>query len=225
MVGKWVCKIGHHGFNEKACVRMKIKGCAFGFDEDRSICEVKAIQWEVIPFVYVSPLLRHVKFPIATAMLVDATSVEFACKMHFSSLERKSGMTRAESNIKVHPKVVKLEKAFKLAERWVDDMNGSASSDLNEPEFIGRPERLGLGARIMPNARPSSSTDPIERKLMGKVNAMKQKSLKIIEAANREANASSDSDDDEVPESRIKALSKKRSQPMAMPKNSSKKSK
>ncbi|XP_020574822.1 uncharacterized protein LOC110020889 [Phalaenopsis equestris] len=119
----------------------------------------------------------------------------------------------------MHAKPMKFEKASKLAEMWMGSMSGSTAEE-NEPEFVGRIGRVGLGMKIIPNDRSTSSADPLVKKLQGKLNAFKKKSAKIYEQekpAEENGLGDSDDDDDDEPESRIKALAKKRANPETKP--------
>lgn len=84
--------------------------------------------------------------------------------------------------------------------------------------------RVGLGIKIIPNGREATSADPVARKLQGKLNAVKKKSVQKQEEENpaEEIGLGSSEDDDE-PESRIKALAKKRAYPATLPQQYAKK--
>ncbi|KAF8365124.1 hypothetical protein HHK36_032867 [Tetracentron sinense] len=83
------------------------------------------------------------------------------------------------------PKLVKLEKALKLAELWVNNMSGSMTEESTEVEFEGRPSRLGLGAKVMRQSKLAASTDPVERKLRAKLDAEKRRAAKSLEESPR----------------------------------------
>ncbi|KAH0457273.1 hypothetical protein IEQ34_015180 [Dendrobium chrysotoxum] len=109
------------------------------------------------------------------------------------------------------------------ADMWMDGASESAT-DQSVPEFVGRIGRVGLGIKIMPIDRAASSADPVAKKLQGKLNAVKKKSAKNYEKENpAEENGLGDSEDDDEPESRIKALAKKRPHPAAPPQQYTKK--
>ncbi|RCV32328.1 hypothetical protein SEVIR_6G254900v4 [Setaria viridis] len=110
------------------------------------------------------------------------------------------------------PKVVTLNKALKLAQTWVDKMSASEPDEPNDKDFEGRPSRLGLGAKVAPGVKRAPPTDPIERRLLGKVNAQKRKALEEENRTAKEANEASDDDCDES-ESRTSAFNKKRTLP------------
>ncbi|VAI70174.1 unnamed protein product [Triticum turgidum subsp. durum] len=110
------------------------------------------------------------------------------------------------------PKVVTLNKALKLAQTWVDGMSALEPEELNDKDFEGRPSGLGLGARVAPNAKRAAPTDPVERRLLGKVNAQKRKSAEEDKINTQEVNEASDDDSGE-PQGRTSACSKKRELP------------
>ncbi|XP_078148018.1 uncharacterized protein LOC144543583 [Carex rostrata] len=116
---------------------------------------------------------------------------------------------------KVVPKVVKLDKAFKLAEIWVKNMSGgTAVEKMTDMETEARPSRLGLGARITRNAQRTHSTDPVEKKLLGKVNAKRKQNSENEDKMNStERNETEIEDDTDESESRTNAVSKKRPLP------------
>lgn len=94
-------------------------------------------------------------------------------------------------------------------------MSGSTDStlgELAEVEYEGRIPRLGLGAKVPENAKPL--TDPVERKLLGKLNAYARQSSKSAgkASADEECEPNEDDNDDE-PESRTKSFVKKRAIP------------
>ncbi|KAF3335695.1 hypothetical protein FCM35_KLT20202 [Carex littledalei] len=125
-------------------------------------------------------------------------------------------MATESSTKKVVPKVVKLDKAFKLAEIWVKNMSGgTAVEKITDIETEARPLRLGLGARITPNAQRTPSTYRVERQLLGKVNATRKKSSENEDKMNStERNEFENEDDTDEPESRTNAVSKKRPRPL-----------
>ncbi|CAD5168732.1 unnamed protein product [Musa acuminata subsp. malaccensis] len=129
-----------------------------------------------------------------------------------------------ESKGKAPPKVVKLDKALKLAEAWVNNMSRPAIYEQSEVEFEGRPSRLGLGAKITPKMKAAVSSDPVEQKLLGKLNSKKKLSENVEKASPVKENSPSDDDENE-PESRTSAFVKKRPMPPATSLQSSKKRK
>ncbi|KAJ4778238.1 hypothetical protein LUZ62_062495 [Rhynchospora pubera] len=118
-------------------------------------------------------------------------------------------MATESSTKKVVPKIVKVDKAFELAKIWVKNMSGGISEEkVTDVEIEGRPPRLGLGARVAPKAK-TTLTDPVERKLLSKVNAKRKQSLE-----NEEKNEIQSEDDTDEPESRTSAVAKKRLMPL-----------
>ncbi|XP_074590325.1 uncharacterized protein LOC141846224 [Curcuma longa] len=126
-----------------------------------------------------------------------------------------------EPNANKIPKVVKLDKALKLAETWVNNMTTSAGHEQREVEFEGRPSRLGLGAKLAPKAKVAVSVDQSERRLLGKLNSKKKLSSENVEN-NTSVKENVSSEEDE-PESRTRAFVKKRSIPPATTLQSTKK--
>ncbi|XP_042403515.1 uncharacterized protein LOC121992938 [Zingiber officinale] len=116
-----------------------------------------------------------------------------------------------EPNANKIPKVVKLDKALKLAETWVNSMTTSASDEPSEVESEGRPSRLGLGAKLTPKAKVAVSVDQAARRLLGKLNSKKKLTSENVEN-NTPVKENVLSDEDE-PESRTRAFVKKRSIP------------
>ncbi|KAF7045725.1 hypothetical protein CFC21_054805 [Triticum aestivum] len=110
------------------------------------------------------------------------------------------------------PKVVTLNKALILAQTWVDKMSALEPDELNDKDFEGRPSGLGLGARVAPNVKRAAPTDPVERRLLGKVNAHKRKSAEEEKINTQEVNEASNDDSGE-PQGRTSACSKKRELP------------
>ncbi|MCL7047637.1 hypothetical protein MKW94_010732, partial [Papaver nudicaule] len=98
------------------------------------------------------------------------------------------------------------------AESWVNNMTGSPddeSREEKEPE--ARPARLGLGAKVAPQARLDPYTDPAGMRLNAKLKAGKKRAAaKELEEESKATNGqASDDDDDEEPESRTNAFTKK----------------
>uniref|UniRef100_A0A453QNR2 Uncharacterized protein n=1 Tax=Aegilops tauschii subsp. strangulata TaxID=200361 RepID=A0A453QNR2_AEGTS len=98
------------------------------------------------------------------------------------------------------------------AQTWVDKMSALELDELNDKDFEGRPSGLGLGARVAPNAKRAAPTDPVERRLLGKVNAQKRKSAEEEKINTQEVDEASDDDSGE-PQGRTSACSKKRELP------------
>ncbi|GKU88127.1 hypothetical protein SLEP1_g2428 [Rubroshorea leprosula] len=74
--------------------------------------------------------------------------------------------------------IVKLDKALKLAEQWVNNMSGSVEDELVEVEPEGRPLKLGLGAKVSRQSKVGPSNDPVERKLYAKLDVILASFLK-----------------------------------------------
>lgn len=104
-------------------------------------------------------------------------------------------------------------------------MAGSAPSYQDELSSLCRPEKIGgLGAKIIPQATKSLSADPVERKLQRKLNAIKNKSAQNPRKTSPvKENGLDDDDQDEEPESRVKAFTKRRAQPASQAQRSGKK--
>ncbi|MCD9645523.1 hypothetical protein HAX54_034519 [Datura stramonium] len=101
------------------------------------------------------------------------------------------------------PQLVVLNKAFKLAEQWVN-----------------RPRRLGIGAAVPRQSQTVLSNDPVERKLRAKLDVRKRRKLKSCEVSTispKDGKADEESDEEES-ESKTKAFTKKR--PLALILNS-----
>lgn len=116
------------------------------------------------------------------------------------------------------PQLVVLNKAFKLAEQWVNSMGDSPDdAKPNETVLESRPPRLGLGAAVPRQSQTVLSNDPVERKLRAKLDAEKRRKLKISEAPTisaKDGKVDEESDEEES-ESKTKAFTKKR--PSAFP--------
>ncbi|KAL5727447.1 hypothetical protein ACHQM5_000642 [Ranunculus cassubicifolius] len=135
--------------------------------------------------------------------------------------------TETPSKAKVAVRLVTLNKGLKLAESWVKNMSGSASDEPDEVIFEGRQPGLGLGARPIHQPRMANSSDPVERRLLAKLNAQKKSALaKSVEEntpAEGNGGAGEDEDSDDDLESRSKSFSKKRAIPTASLKSNKKK--
>ncbi|XVF37966.1 hypothetical protein REPUB_Repub20aG0056900 [Reevesia pubescens] len=112
------------------------------------------------------------------------------------------------------PKIVTLNNALKLAEQFVSKMSGSAEDEAVEVEAEGRPERLGLGAKVPRQSKVGPSNDPVDRKLYAKLNAGKKQASKNRESTTPSGRDGEDEDDDDELESRSSAFSKKRAVPL-----------
>nr|XP_025887725.1 uncharacterized protein LOC101267844 isoform X1 [Solanum lycopersicum] len=127
-----------------------------------------------------------------------------------TSLEESSKKTS-------RPQLVVLNKAFKLAEQWVNSM-GNSSDDANPTVVVleSRPPRLGIGAAVPRQSQTVLSNDPAERRLRAKLDAEKRRKLKSSEAStisNKDGKVDEESDEDES-ESKSKAFTKKRPAPL-----------
>lgn len=116
------------------------------------------------------------------------------------------------------PQLVVLNRAFKLAEQWVNTMGHSPdNAKPNEVVLESRPPRLGIGAAVPRQSQTVLSNDPVERRLRAKLDAEKRRKLKISEASTittKDGKVDEDSDEEES-ESKTKAFTKKR--PAASP--------
>lgn len=70
-----------------------------------------------------------------------------------------------------------------------------------------------------------ASTDPVERKLLGKLNAKKRQAFKNLEITNLVEEGGPSEEDTDEPESRTNAFAKKRTMPPTLSLQSTKKSK
>ncbi|XP_015063189.1 uncharacterized protein LOC107008597 isoform X3 [Solanum pennellii] len=127
-----------------------------------------------------------------------------------TSLEESSKKTS-------RPQLVVLNKAFKLAEQWVNSM-GDSSNDANPTVVVleSRPPRLGIGAAVPRQSQTVLSNDPAERRLRAKLDAEKRRKLKSSEAStvsDKDGKVDEESDEDES-ESKSKAFTKKRPAPL-----------
>ncbi|CAN4125662.1 unnamed protein product [Withania somnifera] len=116
------------------------------------------------------------------------------------------------------PQLVVLNKAFKLAEQWVNSMGDSAdNAKPNEVVLESRPPRLGIGAAVPRQSQTVLSNDPVERKLRAKLDAEKRRKLKSSETSTISAKDGQldEESDEEESESKTKAFTKKR--PAALP--------
>ncbi|RZB53499.1 hypothetical protein D0Y65_049444, partial [Glycine soja] len=109
------------------------------------------------------------------------------------------------------PQIVKLDKALKLAELWVNNMSKDADDDRTNADVEGRPSRLGLGAKVSRQSKFVPSDDPVERKLYAKLNAEKRKAANIAkESATIARDALDDDEDNEDLDSRANAFTKRK---------------
>ncbi|GLU00684.1 hypothetical protein SLE2022_180320 [Rubroshorea leprosula] len=112
------------------------------------------------------------------------------------------------------PQIVKLDKALKLAEQWVNNMSGSLEHEPVEVEPEGRPPKLGLGAKVSRQSKVGPSNDPVERKLYAKLDVGKRKASKSIEESTSYGRDESNEEEEEGDlESRSSVFTKKRAVP------------
>ncbi|VFQ61438.1 unnamed protein product [Cuscuta campestris] len=105
--------------------------------------------------------------------------------------------------------LVKLDRGFKLAEQWVNNMGKSLDDDKSNAAILeARPPRLGIGATVPRGPTYVRSNDPIERKLRGTLNA-KEKKVDRKAPADQKVEEKGDTDDEES-ESKTQAFAKKR---------------
>uniref|UniRef100_A0A803KPX0 Uncharacterized protein n=1 Tax=Chenopodium quinoa TaxID=63459 RepID=A0A803KPX0_CHEQI len=71
------------------------------------------------------------------------------------------------------PKLMTLNRGFKLAEQWVKNMPGDEEAE--ETEVEARPARLGLGAKVPRKSQVEPIYDPVERRLHKKFGAGRKK--------------------------------------------------
>ncbi|PUZ58933.1 hypothetical protein GQ55_4G002300 [Panicum hallii var. hallii] len=86
----------------------------------------------------------------------------------------------AASSLDTHPPPAPLRLGpprARQAQTWEDKMTASGPDEPNDKDFEGRPSRLGLGAKVAPGVKRAAPTSPVERKLLGKVNAQKRKAM------------------------------------------------
>ncbi|KAE9617702.1 hypothetical protein Lalb_Chr03g0038131 [Lupinus albus] len=111
--------------------------------------------------------------------------------------------------------IVKLDKALKLAEIWVNNMSQDADDGTTHADIEGRPVGLGLGAKVSRQSKVGPSDDPVERKLYAKLGAEKRKRVKIAEESTIGAKDDlDDNEDDEQEESRTTTFSKRKAIPL-----------
>ncbi|KAL7238903.1 hypothetical protein ACSBR2_004908 [Camellia fascicularis] len=114
------------------------------------------------------------------------------------------------------PQLVKLDKALKLAEKWVNNMTKSTEDKSTEVQLEARPARLGLGAIVPRQSKVIGPlNDPVERKLHAKLDVGKRKAAKSREEFKHDSKEEEDDDDEENLESRTNLFAKKRVVPLA----------
>ncbi|KAG5528085.1 hypothetical protein RHGRI_028876 [Rhododendron griersonianum] len=116
------------------------------------------------------------------------------------------------------PQLVKLDKALKLAENWVNNMTKSTEEESGEVELEGRPLRLGLGATVPQQSKVGPLNDPVDRRLHAKLEAGKRKASQRMEESSPSVrgghNVKDDEDDDDDLDSRTNLFAKKRVMPL-----------
>ncbi|KAL4272515.1 hypothetical protein GQ457_13G029340 [Hibiscus cannabinus] len=140
-------------------------------------------------------LLRHLKAPLSPRVIRPMAT----------ETPKKSGP----------PKIVTLNKASKLAEQWLNKMNGSGQDEVVEAEPEARPERLGLGAKVPRQSKVGLSNDPVARKLSAKLGVGKRKASRNQDSTTPSGQDMVNEDDgDEDLDSRSSAFSRKRAVPL-----------
>nr|XP_043613552.1 uncharacterized protein LOC122585489 [Erigeron canadensis] len=130
--------------------------------------------------------------------------------------------TEDASKKTARPELVKMNAAFKLAEKWVSNMTATTDKESTRVVLEARPPGLGIGA-VVPRHQPNValSNDPVERKLRALTDAGKRKFSKIEEENKSTPRDEGTDDEDEETESRTKAFVKKKapSLPSSLPTN------
>ncbi|KAG2404332.1 uncharacterized protein HKW66_Vig0112540 [Vigna angularis] len=109
------------------------------------------------------------------------------------------------------PQIVKLDKALKLAELWVNNMSKDADDHRTNADLEGRPSGLGLGAKVSRRSKYVPSDDPVEKKLYAKLTAEKRKAANIAkESATTARDDLDDDEDSEDLDSRTNAFAKRK---------------
>ncbi|KAK4804285.1 hypothetical protein SAY86_004102 [Trapa natans] len=110
------------------------------------------------------------------------------------------------------PKIVTSNRAFTLAEQWVNSMSRAIDDEPVKEETESRPLRLGLGAKVSRQIKPGNLNDPIARKLLSNLEAGKRKASTEKEKSSLAAAVKDDDSEDDL-DSRSKAFVKKRHAP------------
>ncbi|KAI3781754.1 hypothetical protein L2E82_11778 [Cichorium intybus] len=118
--------------------------------------------------------------------------------------------TEELSEKSARPELVKLNSAFKLAEKWVSNMTKTTEDKSTRVVLEARPPGLGIGAVVPRQQKVGLSNDPVERKLRAQLDAGKRKFSKMAEESQQENKDNETSDEDEESESRTKAFVKKK---------------
>ncbi|XP_023751755.1 uncharacterized protein LOC111900114 [Lactuca sativa] len=109
-----------------------------------------------------------------------------------------------------HPELVKLNSAFKLAEKWVSNMTRTTDEKSTRVVLEARPPGLGIGAVVPRQQKVGLSNDPVERKLHAQLDAQKRKFAKMAEESQPANKDDESSDEDDEPQSRTQAFVKKK---------------
>ncbi|KAK6129491.1 hypothetical protein DH2020_036724 [Rehmannia glutinosa] len=124
--------------------------------------------------------------------------------------------TEEDPKKKLQPQLVKLNKALKLAEQWVNNMSKSTVDEKsNLVDLEGRPSRLGIGATVPKESKIACPNNPIERKLLAKLNANKRKVATRDEDLAPSAKGGNVDDDSEEEESESKTRSFAKKRPLS----------
>ncbi|XP_054783232.1 uncharacterized protein LOC129290476 [Prosopis cineraria] len=108
------------------------------------------------------------------------------------------------------PQIVKLDKALKLAEVWINNMSKVEDDEPTDADKEGRPPRLGLGAKVFRQSKVGPSDDPVERKLYAKLDARKRKAAQMEEESrSSQRDGVEDDEDDAGEDSRTSSFIKK----------------
>ncbi|KAL4572275.1 hypothetical protein LXL04_019046 [Taraxacum kok-saghyz] len=118
--------------------------------------------------------------------------------------------TEDSSKKSARPELVKLNSAFKLAEKWVSNMTRTTDDKLTRIVLEARPPGLGIGAVVPRHQKVGLSNDPVERKLRAQLDAGKRKFSKMAEESQPENKDNESSDEDDESESRTKSFVKKK---------------
>ncbi|KAK7300728.1 hypothetical protein RJT34_11577 [Clitoria ternatea] len=141
-----------------------------------------------------------------------ATLASSCCHPIFGSGHIEFEMSVTETTKKNGaPQIVKLDKALKLAESWVNNMSRDADDERTDTDIVDRPYRLGLGAKVSRQSKVGPSDDPIERKLYAKLNAGKRKAANIAKRSTTiTRDVLDDENDYEDEDSRTSAFAKRK---------------
>ncbi|CAA0820770.1 Protein of unknown function (DUF3245 [Striga hermonthica] len=122
--------------------------------------------------------------------------------------------TEKDPKNKPQPQLVRLDRAFKLAEQWVNNMSkSSVDTKSTSVDLEGRPAGLGIGATVPKESRVTRSDNPVERKLIATLNANKKKAITKNEAPSAKVeNVLDEESDEDESESKTRSFTKKRPQ-------------